>query len=83
MVSVPIRPSMGATARQLIEKSPRSAEEVAAGVIAGIKKKQFLIIPDRPALMAWRTKRFARPLYDRQMRKIAARARERAESGNG
>ncbi|TCO24686.1 short-subunit dehydrogenase [Kribbella steppae] len=74
---------MGATARQLIEKSPRSAEDVAAGVIAGIKKKQFLIIPDRPALMAWRTKRFARPLYDRQMRKIAARARERAESGNG
>ena len=75
--------AMGATARQLIEKSPRSAEDVAAGVIAGIKKKQFLIIPDRPALMAWRTKRFARPLYDRQMRKIAARARERAESGNG
>jgi len=74
---------MGATARQLIEKSPRSAEDIAAGVIAGIKKKQFLIIPDRPALMAWRTKRFARPLYDRQMRKIAARARERAESGNG
>jgi NAD(P)-dependent dehydrogenase (short-subunit alcohol dehydrogenase family) len=75
--------AMGATARQLIEKSPRSAEDVAAGVIAGIKKKQFLIIPDRPALMAWRTKRFARPLYDRQMRKLAARARERAESGNG
>ncbi len=75
--------AMGATARQLIEKSPRSAEEIAAGVITGIKKKQFLIIPDRPALMAWRTKRFARPLYDRQMRKIAARARERAESGNG
>ncbi|TDD27829.1 SDR family NAD(P)-dependent oxidoreductase [Kribbella turkmenica] len=74
--------AMGATARQLIEKSPRSAEEIAAGVIAGIKKKQFLIIPDRPALMAWRTKRFARPLYDRQMRKIAARARGRADSGD-
>ena len=72
--------AMGATARQLIEKSPRSADDIAAGVIAGIKKKQFLIIPDRPALMAWRTKRFARPLYDRQMRKIAARARERAEA---
>jgi NAD(P)-dependent dehydrogenase (short-subunit alcohol dehydrogenase family) len=73
----------GVTARQLIEKSPRSADEIAAGVIAGIKKKQFLIIPDRPALMAWRTKRFARPLYDRQMRKIAERARERAESSGG
>jgi NAD(P)-dependent dehydrogenase (short-subunit alcohol dehydrogenase family) len=70
---------MGATARRLIEKSPRTADDIAAGVVAGIKKKQFLIIPDRPALLAWRTKRFARPLYDRQMRKIAARARERSE----
>ncbi|NEA33381.1 SDR family NAD(P)-dependent oxidoreductase [Streptomyces sp. SID13031] len=71
---------MRATARKLIEKSPRTADEIAGNVIAGIKKQQFLIIPDRPALMAWRTKRFARPLYDRQMRKIAARARDRAES---
>jgi len=70
---------MGATARRLIEKSPRTADDIAAGVVAGINKKQFLIIPDRPALLAWRTKRFARPLYDRQMRKIATRARERAE----
>ena len=75
--------AMGLTARQLIEKSPRSADEIAAAVIAGIEKSQFLIIPDRPALLAWRTKRFARPLYNRQMRKIAERARERAESGNG
>jgi NAD(P)-dependent dehydrogenase (short-subunit alcohol dehydrogenase family) len=71
---------MRATARKLIEKSPRTADEIAANVIAGIKRRRFLIIPDRPALMAWRTKRFARPLYDRQMRKIAARARDRAES---
>jgi NAD(P)-dependent dehydrogenase (short-subunit alcohol dehydrogenase family) len=75
--------AMGVTARQLIEKSPRSADDIAAAVIAGIQKKQFLIIPDRPALIAWRTKRFARPLYDRQMRKIAARARERAEAADG
>jgi len=71
---------MRATARKLIEKSPRTADEIAAKVVAGVKKRQFLIIPDRPALLAWRTKRFARPLYDRQMRKIAARARERAEA---
>jgi NAD(P)-dependent dehydrogenase (short-subunit alcohol dehydrogenase family) len=71
---------MRATARKLIEKSPRTADEIAANVIGGIKKHQFLIIPDRPALMAWRTKRFARPLYDRQMRKIATRARDRAEA---
>jgi short-subunit dehydrogenase len=74
---------MGATARKLIEKSPRSADDIAATVIVGIKKQQFLIIPDRPALLAWRVKRFARPLYDRQMRKMAARARTRVEAGSG
>jgi NAD(P)-dependent dehydrogenase (short-subunit alcohol dehydrogenase family) len=71
--------TMGEAARRLIEKSPRTADDIAVAVLAGIKKKQFLIIPDRPALLAYRTKRFARPLYDRQMRKIAARARQRAE----
>lgn len=74
---------MNTTARKLIEKSPRTADEIAANVITGIKKHQFLIIPDRPALLAWRTKRFARPLYDRQMRKIAARARSRTEAATG
>ena len=72
---------MSAVARRLIEKSPRTADDIALGVIAGIKKRQFLIIPDRPALLAWRTKRFARPFYDRKMRKIATRARDRADSG--
>jgi NAD(P)-dependent dehydrogenase (short-subunit alcohol dehydrogenase family) len=75
--------AMGATARQLIEKSPRSADDIAIAVLAGIKKKQFLIVPDRPARIAWLTKRVARPLYNRQMRKIAERARQRAETSNG
>ncbi|MGC4936880.1 SDR family NAD(P)-dependent oxidoreductase [Kribbella sp. DT2] len=75
--------AMSDSARRLIERSPRTADDIAAVVIAGVKKKQFLIIPDRPALLAWRTKRFARPLYDRQMRKIAARARQRAEAKTG
>ena len=74
---------MNTTARKLIEKSPRTADEIAANVLAGIKKQHFLIIPDRPALLAWRTKRFARPLYDRQMRKIATRARTRSEAATG
>jgi NAD(P)-dependent dehydrogenase (short-subunit alcohol dehydrogenase family) len=71
---------MTAIARRLIEKSPRTADDIAAAVLNGIEKRRFLIIPDRPALMSWRTKRFARPLYDRQMRRIAARARERSEA---
>ncbi|MEU8223406.1 SDR family oxidoreductase [Kribbella sp. NPDC048915] len=70
--------AMGATARQLIEKSPRSADDIAAVVIDGVRKRRFLIVPDRPARLAWLSKRFARPLYDRQMRRIAARAHQRA-----
>jgi NAD(P)-dependent dehydrogenase (short-subunit alcohol dehydrogenase family) len=70
---------MNQVARRLIEKSPRTADEIATAVLDGISRRRFLIIPDRPALMSWRTKRFARPLYNRRMRKIAARAAERAE----
>nr|WP_202891662.1 SDR family NAD(P)-dependent oxidoreductase [Kribbella shirazensis] len=75
--------AMGATARQLIEKSPRTADDIAAAVVAGINKKQHLIIPDRPTRAAYWTKRLARPLYDRQMRRIAARAHEKAERASG
>jgi NAD(P)-dependent dehydrogenase (short-subunit alcohol dehydrogenase family) len=75
--------AMGATARQLIEKSPRTADDIAAVVVAGIKKKQHLIIPDQPARVAYWTKRLARPLYNRQMRRIATRARQRAEAKDG
>jgi NAD(P)-dependent dehydrogenase (short-subunit alcohol dehydrogenase family) len=74
---------MNAVARRLIEKSPRTADEVATAVLSGVAKHRFLIIPDRPALMSWRRKRFARPLYDRQMRKIAARAQSRMAAADG
>ncbi|GAA2833087.1 SDR family NAD(P)-dependent oxidoreductase [Kribbella solani] len=71
--------TMGTAARQLIETSPRTADDIATAVLAGIAKKRFLIIPDRPARVAWLSKRYARPLYNRQMYKIAARAHIRAE----
>jgi NAD(P)-dependent dehydrogenase (short-subunit alcohol dehydrogenase family) len=74
---------MNAVARRLIEKSPRTADEIASAVLNGIAKHRFLIIPDRPALMSWRTKRFARPLYDRRMRKLSARAQARAAESDG
>ncbi|GAA0575286.1 SDR family NAD(P)-dependent oxidoreductase [Kribbella sandramycini] len=70
--------AMRMSARQLIEKSPRSADDIATVVLAGIAKRRFLIVPDRPARMAYLTKRWARPLYDRQMNKIAAKATARA-----
>jgi NAD(P)-dependent dehydrogenase (short-subunit alcohol dehydrogenase family) len=74
---------MNAVARRLIEKSPRTADEIATAVLNGIAKHRFLIIPDRPALMSWRTKRFARPLYDRQMRRLSARAQSRPAAAPG
>lgn len=74
---------MNAVARRLIEKSPRTADEIATAVLTGIAKQRFLIIPDRPALLSWRTKRFARPLYDRRMRKLSARAQSRAADAPG
>jgi NAD(P)-dependent dehydrogenase (short-subunit alcohol dehydrogenase family) len=75
--------AMGATARRLIEKSPRTADDIAAVVVAGINKKRHLIIPDRPARLAYWTKRLARPLYNLQMGRIAARAQARAERASG
>ena len=69
----------GLTTRRRVERSSSTADEIAAVVVTAIEKRRFLIIPDRPALLSWRTKRFARPLYDRQMRRVAARARERSE----
>ncbi|MFK4083287.1 SDR family NAD(P)-dependent oxidoreductase [Kribbella sp. NPDC020789] len=71
--------AMRSAARQLIDKSPRTADDIATVVLAGIAKKRFLIIPDRPARIAYLTKRWARPLYDRQMHKVAAKAHRRAE----
>jgi NAD(P)-dependent dehydrogenase (short-subunit alcohol dehydrogenase family) len=74
---------MNAVARRLIEKSPRTADEIATAVLTGIAKQRFLIIPDRPALLSWRTKRFARPLYDRRMRRLSERAQSRAADTPG
>ncbi|HYU84854.1 MAG TPA: SDR family NAD(P)-dependent oxidoreductase [Kribbellaceae bacterium] len=74
--------AMNAAARRLIEKSPRTADDIATAVLSGIAKRRFLIIPDRPTLMSYRVKRFARPLYDRQMRRLSARTQSRAAAGS-
>jgi len=60
-------------ASRLIEKSPYTAAQIATAVMAGIDKKKMVIVPDRAARIAVRTKRVLRPLYDRQQRGFAAR----------
>lgn len=64
-------------AAALIDASPRSAEQVAATVLAAVDAGTHLILPDKEAKVAYTAKRFARPLYLRSMRAMAAKARAR------
>lgn len=60
-------------ATRLIERSPYDAAQIAAEVVKGIDARRMVIVPDKPARRAVLTKRLARPLYDRQQRRFAAR----------
>jgi NAD(P)-dependent dehydrogenase (short-subunit alcohol dehydrogenase family) len=60
-------PLTDAVAAKLISRAARDADQIAARAIAGIDRRRFLILPDRPAVVASWTKRLARPLYDREM----------------
>jgi NAD(P)-dependent dehydrogenase (short-subunit alcohol dehydrogenase family) len=67
-------------AARLIEKSPLTAPQIAAEVMKGIDARRMVIQPDAPGRRAVWTKRFARPLYDREQRRFAARIRALTES---
>jgi NAD(P)-dependent dehydrogenase (short-subunit alcohol dehydrogenase family) len=62
---------------RLVEKSPISADDVAAEVVAAIDRGEDLVLPDEPARAAYALKLTDRPAYDAQMRATAARAKER------
>jgi NAD(P)-dependent dehydrogenase (short-subunit alcohol dehydrogenase family) len=67
--------AMDAIAARLIDKSPYTAEQVADAVLKGIAGRKMVVLPDPAARKAVWTKRFARPLYDREQRKFGARIR--------
>jgi NAD(P)-dependent dehydrogenase (short-subunit alcohol dehydrogenase family) len=67
-------------AARLIEKSPLTASQIAAEVMKGIEARRMVIQPDAPGRKAVWTKKFARPLYDREQRRFAARIRAMTES---
>jgi len=71
--------AMGAIVGRLVDRSPISAAEIAAAVLKGIDAKQAVIVTDAPARKAVRTKRFARPLYNREQRRFADRIKAIAE----
>jgi NAD(P)-dependent dehydrogenase (short-subunit alcohol dehydrogenase family) len=67
-------------AARLIEKSPLTAPQIAAEVMKGIEARRMVIQPDAPGRKAVWTKKFARPLYDREQRRFAARIKAITES---
>ena len=67
-------------AARLIEKSPFTAPQIAAEVMKGIDAGRMVIQPDAPGRKAVWTKKFARPLYDREQRRFAARIKAITES---
>ncbi len=76
-------PVAAASARALIDGSTRTADEIAAEVLKGVDAGRHLILPDREARVAYASKRFARPLYNCTMRRLAARMARKASDGGG
>ncbi|HET9633029.1 MAG TPA: SDR family NAD(P)-dependent oxidoreductase, partial [Terrabacter sp.] len=64
---------MEAAGKKMVSGSKRSAEEVAAIVVRGIDARRDVILTDRDGHLAWRAKRFARPVYTAAMRRAARR----------
>ena len=64
---------MESAGRRLLERSRRSADQIAATVIKGIDARRDVILTDWDGRIAWRAKRFVRPLYRRAMRRAGAR----------
>ncbi|HEY9563062.1 MAG TPA: SDR family NAD(P)-dependent oxidoreductase [Nocardioides sp.] len=64
---------LGAVMSSLVERSPITAEEVAAAVLAGMDAGEQVIIPDDSARGAWTLKQNDRAGYDEVMRRQAAK----------
>lgn len=63
-------------AAKMIERSGRSAEQVAAEVIEGLDAGRFLILPDPEARRSYRAKYYAPAVYTRIMRGMGAKFAE-------
>jgi hypothetical protein len=58
---------------QLVKRSPLTADDIAAEVLAGLERGDEVIVPDQPARDAWALKQGDRAAYDAVMRKQAAK----------
>jgi NAD(P)-dependent dehydrogenase (short-subunit alcohol dehydrogenase family) len=68
--------ALGAVVTQLVERSPLTADDIAAAVLAGIDAGDEIILPDPAARAAYDLKLRDRAAYDVQMRHQAARLEE-------
>ncbi len=59
---------MEASGVDMINKAPRSADQVAAVAFLGMKAGKHIILTDRDGHIAYAAKRYARPVYDRAMK---------------
>jgi hypothetical protein len=62
---------MERAAHSMITKARRSADHVADRVLRGIDARREVILTDVDGHVAWRAKRFARPVYRTVMRRVA------------
>jgi NAD(P)-dependent dehydrogenase (short-subunit alcohol dehydrogenase family) len=68
--------ALGAMVTQLVERSPVSADDIAAAVLAGLDAGDEIILPDAAARAAHELKQRDRGAYDVQLRQQAARLDE-------
>ena len=68
---------------RLVEKSPISADDIAAAVLEGVDRGDDVIVPDEPARAAYALKLADRAGYDEQMRGIAARLKGARRMSDG
>jgi NAD(P)-dependent dehydrogenase (short-subunit alcohol dehydrogenase family) len=59
------------SAAKLIDRSKVTADDIAAEVVKGVDKGRHIILTDRDGRIAYAAKRFARPVYDRMMKKAS------------
>ena len=71
---------VSAKVAQLVEQSPITADDIAAAVLAGLDDGADLVVPDEPARQAVALKRHDRAAYDAEMRRTAARLKERSDA---
>ncbi len=69
-------PAVAAVVGRLVERSPFTAEEIAAAVLQGMDDGVDLLLPDEAARAAWLLKTQDRPAYDALMRAQAAKLEE-------